>query len=96
MAFRWVRRDDEELVRYEAGRRPGRAAIPKHADLKNRVEKEREEFRTGFLIPDVYDLDNIVNLQLWDGTVGSLAQVNFIHVSKEDTAEEVVEDKMEI
>jgi len=35
-----------------------------------------------------------VNLQRWDGTTGSLAQVKFTRVSKEDPP--AIDDKMEI
>ena len=89
---RWVNREDSGLERFEQERRPGRPPLPKYLELKNKVEKEREEFRTGFYMPDLQDMNNIVNLQRWDGTTGSLAQVKFTRVSKEPLA---VEDKME-
>ncbi|KAI5841287.1 translation machinery-associated protein 16 [Tricharina praecox] len=89
----WVSREETELERYELERRAGRPPLPKYLELKNKVEREREEFRTGYLMPDLQDMVNIVNLQRWDGTTGSLAQVKFTRVSKEDPP--VVEDKME-
>jgi translation machinery-associated protein 16 len=79
-----VHRDDHELERYESERRPGRAPVAKQVELKNRMEKEVEEYRTGFYMPDLQDFDNIVNLQRWDGGVGSLAQVRFARVPQED------------
>ncbi|KAA8908106.1 translation machinery-associated protein 16 [Sphaerosporella brunnea] len=91
---RWVHRDDEELARFEAERRPGRPPVAKHLELKNKVEKELDEFRTGFYMPDLQDYENILNLQRWDGKLGSLAQVKFTRVSQEDPPVPV--DKMEI
>jgi translation machinery-associated protein 16 len=91
---RWVHRDDHELERYEAERRPGRPPVAKHLELKNRIEKEVEEFRTGFYVPDLQDFDNIMNLQRWDGKTGSLAQVKFTRVPQEDPLVPV--DKMEM
>ena len=91
---RWVHRNDHELNRYEQERRPGRPRIPKHVELINRVERELEEFATGFRIPDLQDWENIENLKRWDGNVGSLAQVRFTRVVKEDLP--VIEDKMDM
>ncbi|KAF8252835.1 hypothetical protein K440DRAFT_594429 [Wilcoxina mikolae CBS 423.85] len=90
----WVHRDDHELERYEQERRPGRPPLPKHMDLKNRVEREMEEFVTGFHIPDLQDWQNIENLQRWDGTIGSLAQVRFTRVTKEGSS--ITTNKMEM
>ena len=89
-----MHRDDGELERYERERRPGRPPAPKHTALKNRVEKEIEEFRTGFYMPDLQDWENIENLQHWDGKTGSLALVEFTRVAKDDPP--APEDRMEL
>jgi len=91
---KWVHRDHRELNRYEQERRPGRPRVPKHVELINRVERETEEFATGFRMPDLQDWENIENLKRWDGTVGSLAQVRFARVPKEDPA--AIEHEMDM
>ncbi|KAI5842385.1 translation machinery-associated protein 16 [Morchella snyderi] len=82
---KWVHRDDEELFEMHSERRPGRPTSTKEDLLKQRIDREIEEFRTGFYIPDLQDSENIERLRRWDGTVGSLAQVRFTRISKEDT-----------
>ncbi|TGZ81205.1 hypothetical protein EX30DRAFT_340847 [Ascodesmis nigricans] len=92
----WVHRNDPELERFESERRPGRPPTTKHLALKNRIEKELDEFRTGYKVPDLTTMENVKALQQWDGTEGSLAQITFIHVAKDPVPATVEADsKME-
>ncbi|KAI5776864.1 translation machinery-associated protein 16 [Geopyxis carbonaria] len=92
----WIAREDHELQRYIKERRPGRPQGAKHLALQHRIEAETEEFRTGFWMPDIGDAINVEMLKRWDGTVGSLAQVKFTRVAKEDAAvKEDVQDEAE-
>ncbi|KAI5794655.1 translation machinery-associated protein 16 [Pyronema domesticum] len=92
---KWVDRNKPELERFESERRPGRPRIPKHQELINAVEAEKNEYVTGFYMPDLQDFDNIISLQRWDGNLGSLAQVKFTRVPKDDPPVPVA-DKMEM
>lgn len=91
---RWVARDEEELSECIKARRPGRPAHPKQLKLQQQIEKDREEFRTGFLVPDMQDFANVERLKRWDGTTGGLAQVNFTRVTR-DPLPKKDEDAME-
>lgn len=86
---RWVHRDDDELSRIQSERRSGRPASPKEDLLKQRINRELEEFRTGFYVPDLQNWENMEWLQRWDGSVGSLAQVKFTRISKDDSPVEM-------
>lgn len=97
MVFSWVHRDDHELEEMEAARRPGRPPASKYLLLKNRIEKELDEFKTGYRVPDLTNMENVKYLQAWDGQLGGLSQVTFIHVTEQPLSTEKVaeEDKME-
>lgn len=86
---RWVHRDDEELFEMRSERRPGRPPSTKEDLLKQRIDREIEEFKTGFYIPDLQNSENIERLRRWDGTVGSLAQVKFTRIPKEDASRKI-------
>jgi translation machinery-associated protein 16 len=76
-------------------RRPGRPAHPKQVKLQQQIEKEREEFRTGFLVPNMGDWENVEKLKRWDGTTGGLAQIKFTRVTREPLPKKDDEDAME-
>jgi translation machinery-associated protein 16 len=82
---RWVHRNDEELSRMQRERRPGRPSSTKEDQLKLKIDREMEEYRTGFYMPDLQDWTNIEWLQRWDGNVGGLAQIRFTRITKEDS-----------
>ncbi|KAL0637793.1 translation machinery-associated protein 16 [Maublancomyces gigas] len=86
---RWVHRDDAELSRMQSERRAGRPASPKEDLLKQRINRELEEFRTGFYVPDLQSWENMEWLQRWDGSVGALAQVKFVRISKDESPVEI-------
>lgn len=81
--FRWVHRHDKELSEIKSQRRPGRPASTKEDLLLRKITQEMEEFQTGFYVPDLQDWANIEWLQRWNGSVGALAQIRFIRISKE-------------
>lgn len=88
-----MHRDDHELERFEKERRPGRPPTAKHLALKNRIEREMEEFKTGYKVPDLTKMENVEALKRWDGTNGSLAQVSFTWVARDPVPE--AEEKAE-
>lgn len=87
-------RDDDELEEFVKNRRPGRPALPKHLALQQRIEKEKEEFRTGFLVPDMTDFVNVATLKRWDGTTGGLAQIEFTRVTRDPVPTRAAEDEV--
>lgn len=87
--LRWVHRDDAELSRMQSERRARRPASPKEDLLKQRINRELEEFRTGFYVPDLQSWENMEWLQRWDGSVGALAQVKFVRISKDELPVEI-------
>ncbi|KAF8461139.1 translation machinery-associated protein 16 [Kalaharituber pfeilii] len=79
----YVHRDDEERERLLKERRPGRPPSSKEDQLKMRFEKEDDEFRTGFWMPDLSDPDNVQKFVAWDGTHGSLPLVKFTRITND-------------
>ncbi|KAL7274914.1 translation machinery-associated protein 16 [Rhizina undulata] len=90
---KWVHRDDEELAEFQSKRRPGRPATNKEDLLKMKIDKEIEEFRTGYYVPDLQDWANVERLKRWDGSVGGLAQITFTRITRDDLSSEL---KMEM
>ena len=81
----YIRRDDDEVLRLEKERRPGRPTSNCEDLLKQRITMEEREYQSGFWVPDIMDSENVVNLQGWNGDWGSLSPITFIRISKDGT-----------
>ena len=76
-----IGRDDEELARLEAERRPGRPTSSQYDRLRLRKSSEETEYESGYWLPDLADGGNLDKLREWDGTWASLATLSFVRIS---------------
>ncbi|KAI5793916.1 translation machinery-associated protein 16 [Peziza echinospora] len=81
MIHDYIHRDDEERAKVIAERRPGRPPSTKEDQYRFRFEREEEEFRSGFRIPDFLDPENLLKFVSWDGSLGALPLVKFTRVT---------------
>ncbi|EOA89545.1 uncharacterized protein SETTUDRAFT_103815 [Exserohilum turcica Et28A] len=79
----YVGRDDEELAKLKADRRPGRPPSTRQNLLEINQKTERDEYASGFWVPDLEDLLNLRKLKEWNGTWAQLAMLKFCRISKD-------------
>jgi translation machinery-associated protein 16 len=48
------------------------------------MDRERDEFKTGYEVPDLTDGLVVKNLKSWNGTPGGLNTIKFIKISKNE------------
>jgi translation machinery-associated protein 16 len=80
-----VCRDDDELDKLKAARRPGRPASNKQDLLQIKVDKEKKEYKEGFTVPDLTDKQTVEGLKKWNGTPGGINVLKFIRVAENAT-----------
>jgi len=78
---KYVCRNDEEIQALADGRRPGRPPTSHEDNLLNSVAREREEFKTGYEIPDIFSKENLTLLLNWKKDVPGLSRLKMIRVS---------------
>lgn len=78
----YVQRDDEEVAKLEAERRPGRPRSTREDLLKQRIAMEEREYEGGFWIPDMSDTANLELLRNWNGEWTSLNTLKYVRLSK--------------
>ncbi|CCH41029.1 hypothetical protein BN7_566 [Wickerhamomyces ciferrii] len=90
----FLSRDDEEIEQLKSERRKGRPATTRQVLLENKKKEEEQEYKTGYLIPDISDEKTVVFLRNWNGTTGGLGILKFIRISKDTTELPNPEDAM--
>ncbi|KAF2758178.1 hypothetical protein EJ05DRAFT_379856 [Pseudovirgaria hyperparasitica] len=80
-----IHRDDEELGKLKSERRAGRPPSTREVMLKQRVDEETKEHKSGFYLPDLEDEKNIDALKEWNGDYVALNTVNFVRISDDGT-----------
>ena len=80
--FSYLIRDQEELLRLKAERRPGRPSSAKEDLLGQRIEMEEREYNAGYWVPDMEDEKNLAALRGWSGEWENLNILKYIRVSK--------------
>ena len=81
----YLGREDEELAKLKAERRPGRPPSNREALLKQAQTVEQGEYTSGFWVPDLEDMDNLGRLKDWGGQWSALATIKFVRVSRDGT-----------
>lgn len=84
----YISRYDEELATLKSERRPGRPASTRQALLEQAVEKERQEFESGFWLPDCQDESTLMKLDGWKGQWLELGVMRFVRIDKEGVMKE--------
>lgn len=79
----YLGRDDEEVAKLKAERRPGRPAGTRQTLLIQNQATEQGEYASGFWVPDLEDADNLTKLKRWNGQWTSLAILKFARISRE-------------
>lgn len=79
---RYINRDEEELTQLQQERRKGRPPIRREEALTQRVETEQKEFKTGFWVPDLSDLDTLLGLKNWNRQWSGLSQLTFVRLTQ--------------
>lgn len=79
----FIQRDNEELEELKKNRRSNRPPSNRQLLLQQKYEKEIEEFKKGFLCPDLTDKYNVITLRNWNGTFGALNALKTIRVNNE-------------
>lgn len=79
----FIDRDDEELNALIARRRSDRPPSGKQQLLQSKKNLELEEFRKGFLCPDLSDVDNVKFLRAWNGSFGSMSTLKLVRINEE-------------
>jgi translation machinery-associated protein 16 len=84
----YLGRDDEELLKLKAERRPGRPASTRQTLLDQHQAVEQGEYASGFWVPDLQDEENLKKLKDWPGKWSGLATLKFARISKEGVKKE--------
>lgn len=79
----YLGRDDEELAKLKADRRPGRPPMTRQTLLEQNQVVEQGEYASGFWVPDLEDLENLRKLKAWNGQWANLATLKFARISKD-------------
>ncbi|CEI39115.1 hypothetical protein FVEN_g10714 [Fusarium venenatum] len=83
MIHNFVHQYDEEYDAVKKTRRPGRPASVKEDLLKAKINLLEEEYKGGFIMPDLLDSHNVNVLLLWEGSWSYLTQLKWIKVNSE-------------
>jgi translation machinery-associated protein 16 len=84
----YLGRDDEEVLKLKAERRPGRPASTRQTLLEQNIAVEQGEYASGFWVPDLEDAENLKMLKAWSGKWSGLATLKFARISKEGVKKE--------
>lgn len=76
----FINRDDEELNELVKKRRSNRPPSTRQVQLEQKKATEMEEFKKGFVCPDLTDIENVKFLRRWNQTFGSMSTLNLIRV----------------
>jgi translation machinery-associated protein 16 len=79
----YLGRDDEEVAKLKADRRPGRPPATRQTLLELQRSTEQNEYASGFWVPDIEDATNLRKLKEWNGQWAQLATLKFARISKE-------------
>lgn len=77
---RYVHRDSEELAQLKEERRKGRPPSKREEALGQRTDTEVKEFKTGFWVPDLTDMDVLLALKHWNGQWSGLSTLKFVRL----------------
>ncbi|CAI7678053.1 unnamed protein product [Penicillium pancosmium] len=80
MITKYIYRDGEELTQLKQERRKGRPPTKREEVLGQRTETEEKEFKIGFWVPDLTEMDVLVALKQWNGQWSGLSPVKFVRL----------------
>ncbi|CCD24923.1 Tma16p NDAI_0E01070 [Naumovozyma dairenensis CBS 421] len=77
----FISRDDAELDDLKKKRRANRPPTNKQLILQGKRDLEMEEFKKGFLCPDLNDEKNVEFLRKWNHSFGSMSTLKLIRIN---------------
>ncbi|KAM0554179.1 hypothetical protein ACHAPJ_006978 [Fusarium lateritium] len=83
MIHSFVHQYDEEYDAIKKSRRPGRPASVKEDLLKAKINTLEDEYKGGFVLPDLLDNSNVNQLHLWEGSWSYLTHLKWVKVNSE-------------
>ena len=78
----YISRHNEEMETCKAERRQGRPASTRQKALEQFIETERQEYESGFWMPDLQDEVSLVKLDKWGGDWISLGNLRWVRVDR--------------
>ena len=80
ICYRCIHRDQEEIAQLKSERRKGRPPTRREELLSQRTETEEKEFKTGFWVPDLTQMDVLLALKHWNGDWSGLSPMKFVRL----------------
>ncbi|KAJ5233598.1 uncharacterized protein N7469_005364 [Penicillium citrinum] len=77
---KYIYRDSEEIAQLKQERRKGRPPSKREEVLGQRTETEEKEFKTGFWVPDLTEMDVLLALKHWNGEWSGLSPLKFVRM----------------
>ncbi|KAI4284518.1 MAG: hypothetical protein L6R38_001341 [Xanthoria sp. 2 TBL-2021] len=81
----YLDRDSTELSTIQSERRPGRPTSTGEDLLKQRIQVEANEYKSGYWIPDMEDMENLERLKEWNEQWTSLGTLEYVRIAKHGT-----------
>lgn len=78
----FIARDDQELKELIKKRRSNRPPTTKQQMLQSKKDLELEEFKKGFLCPDLTDVQNVIFLRKWNNSFGSMSTLKLMRIDE--------------
>lgn len=91
----FISRDDDELEKLKAARRPGRPASSRQDQIQARIHAERKEYKSGYKCPDLTDAQTVDRLRTWSGTAGGLNVFKFVRITPDSDQTTIASEAME-
>ncbi|KAI4105538.1 MAG: hypothetical protein LQ339_003380 [Xanthoria mediterranea] len=79
----YLDRDAHELSTIQSQRRPGRPPSTAEDTLKQRIEVEAKEYRSGYWIPDMADVENLGRLKGWNEQWTGLGMLKYVRIARD-------------
>ncbi|KAI4274426.1 MAG: hypothetical protein LQ337_003961 [Flavoplaca oasis] len=83
--YRYLNRDSTELSTIQSERRPGRPTSTTEDMLKQRIRTEANEYKSGYWIPDMEDVQTLERLKEWNEQWTSLGSLKYVRLAKDGT-----------
>jgi len=80
----FIDRNQPEIAKLEKERRPGRPPSNKLLNLKNLVDFETQEYKSGFNMVDLTDPKTVESLLAWNGTWGGINTLKMTRISRDE------------
>lgn len=84
----FLARNDDELEELKAERRAGRPASTRQTLLEQQQKMEKQEYESGFWLPNLQDEETLIKLDRWKGDWVGLGIMRFVRVERSGAVKE--------